>query len=591
MVRDAEGCDWATLDGDRGAVLFDGYLFDRRTLATELGLRAEAVNDSALIAAAYERWGAAIFDRLDGCYLIAVWDAAADRLLLGHDALGRHPVFYAIDRGTVWFGPNLLGLASGSGLARTPNRLSLALAFLLYWPEAGQTFFDRIRRVRPGHYLDVRGAGLQVSEQKFWDPLPAEDESWIPDSQVHDAFEPALAQAVARCMDLGAQGIMLSGGVDSVTVAALAARYGTGRGQAPLVAVSGQTGGPLSSEERMQSAVSVALGMPHLVSTTPEWRDGRDDVSLSLEEVRELPAPDHTWWVGTYTRFYRRTAAERLHLLLTGAGGDNWLGVADAHAADLLRRGHVVQLARFIKATACTGGASWSVAARRLLWVSGVRPHLDSLWSRLAPAHKQQYHRRTWMERLPAWVCPDAALREELVDRLIARRTPSLTSSGRAPRSHYLHGLRSLDNPYLHHENETAYHIEMACGLRLLSPYHDRQLVSFFNRISPRALVHGGRYKGLLRPIVARHLPNLGLENQRKEYSTIEAERQLVALRRTVAEAWATSHLHALGRLDVIDSPRARRDIEGWHERHLDHLARMFALMSADRWVSVHTTA
>ena len=81
--------------------------------------------------------------------------------------------------------------------------------------------------------------------------------------------------------------------------------------------------------------------MPHLVSTTPEWTEGRDDVSLSLEATDQLPSPSRVYWVGTSSRFYRRTSAQRLNVLLTGAGGDNWLGVADTHAADLMRNGQL----------------------------------------------------------------------------------------------------------------------------------------------------------------------------------------------------------------------------------------------------------
>src|SRR4029078_107016 len=118
----------------------------------------------------------------------------------------------------------------------------------------------------------------------------------------------------------------------------------------PLIAVSGRTGQALSYEERMQSEVVDVLGMPHVVSTTPEWTEGRDEISLSLDITSELPSPSRIYWVGTYMRFYERTAARGVNVLLTGAGGDNWLGVAEGHAADLIRRLRVLQLVEFMKA-------------------------------------------------------------------------------------------------------------------------------------------------------------------------------------------------------------------------------------------------
>ena len=193
---------------------------------------------------------------------------------------------------------------------------------------------------------------------------------------------------------------------------------------------------------------------------------------------------------------------------------------------------------------------------------AGFARSLTPRASRFAPERKARYHRRKWRERLPAWLCPDRDLREELVERLLNRRTPGLTASGSAPRSYYRHSLRSAPNPYMHYENETAHHIETSCGLRLLSPYHDRRLVSFLNRISPRALVRDDRYKGLLRPIVAKRLPQLGLERQRKHYSDEGQQRALSDLRQSIAKVWGDGRFDRLESLGVVSSAAASGEIE-----------------------------
>lgn len=590
VFRGAEDCGVASYGNpqeDGGAIVFDGYLSDRDELIRELQLPVDT-SDARLAAAAYQRWGRDVFDRLDGRYLLAVWDGRNHRLMIGHDALGRHPVFYARENGSLWFSPNVLALASSGGVPRRPNRLSLALLILFHWPEAGQTFFERIWRLRPGCYLEVNGS-LEASEHEYWHPFPADHEDWLPDEGVVEEFEAALTTALRRCMQLGAQGIMLSGGLDSITVAALAADYTRAHGRPPLVAVSGRSGRAPSAEESRQPIVTAALGMPHVVSTTAEWLQGRDGIELSLEIAPSLPSPSRIYWVGTYAAFYRRTAAQGLRVLLTGAGGDNWLGVADPHAADLLRRLRLFELARLIRADVSTGGGSLRGAARRLLWTSGLRPHVDSLAAWMLPEQKLRYHRRRWHEHLPAWVCPDRQLREEVVERLLGRRTPPLTSEGRLPPSYYRHTLRTLTNPYMHYENETAYHVETWCGLRLLSPYHDRRFVSFANRISPRALVHGARYKGLLRPIVARRLPHLSLDRQRKEYSEQDRAWQLTELRESISRAWTPSQLRELSALDIVDlRALAGASLQnGADQRYEPHIQK-FILMSAERWLRAH---
>jgi asparagine synthetase B (glutamine-hydrolysing) len=585
-VWQSAGCDLATFGDGQSAVVFDGYLFDQRATAHELGLDDEA-SSADVVAAAYVRWGDRVFDRLDGCYLAAVWDHASGILRLGHDALGRHPVFYVVDSANVWFAANILALARSGHVPTTPNRLSLALCALAYWPETGETYFQAISRVRPGHYLEV--TRTRVSEHKYWEPMPADDEPLLSEDAVHEQFEPALADSVRRCLALGAQGIMLSGGVDSVTIAALAARQLASASRPPLVAVSGRTGYRLAPEEAMQSKVADALRMPHRVSTMLEWIRQRDPLRMSLDLTPELPAPTDVWWVGTYTEFYRRTAGEGLTVLLTGAGGDNWLGVADAHAADLMRSLKVGELYQFVRADVRTGGSSVREMTRRLLWAGGMRWHLDSIWARLAPRSKAGYHRRKWTQRLPPWLAPDRQLHDELVDKLVGRRTPSLTRERRAPRSYYLHSLRTLDNPYLHHEYETAFHIESQCGLRLLSPYHDRRLVTFFNRIPPRVLIHGGRYKGLLRPIVARHLPGLGLEDQRKDYPTDIQKRKLEETRQSMAGLWPAFGLDTLDRLGVLEARRLKQQADA-RQLSFAAIARLFTVMSAEHWVNSNAT-
>ncbi len=587
VFRPGAGCEVATFGSPQhpSLALFAGYLFDLGVLRVELGV-GEDRSIADVVAAGYVRWGADIFNRLDGCYLVAIWSDDEQRLLLGHDGLGRHPVFYARCPDALWFSSNVLALAASGAVSRRPNRMSLALAALTFWPEAGQTFFEQISRLRPGHHLDVTRTTL--SERQHWDPLPHDDEPWLDEKDVLEQFEPSLKRAVDRCMALSPQGIMLSGGVDSVTVAALAARSWRARGAPPLVAVSGRTGQPLSYEERMQSSVADVLGMPHLITTTPEWTERQDEIGMSLGDTAELPSPSRIYWVGTYSRFYRWTASQGLSVLLTGAGGDNWLGVAETHAADLLRRLQLIQLTRFMKADIATGGKSVRTTSRQLLWTFGLRPHVDSLWARVAPGQKTRYHQRKWDAHLPDWICPDRTLRQALVDRLVARRTPALTPAGKAPHSYYRQGVRAASNPYMHYENETAHHVEARCGLRLLSPYHDRPLVAFFNRIPPRVLVHGNRYKGLLRPVVAKHLPKLGLENQRKYYAPAEQQRQLESLRQSIRAAMAESSFDTLIQLGILGRDVGKPGFADAAQSR-ERLVQSFALMSAERWVRHHT--
>ena len=570
--------------GRPSTVLFDGYLFDRDELCEQLHVPGTA-SCAQIVASAYQAWGVACLSRLEGAYLVAIADADSRQLFLGRDPMGRHPLFYSAGPRDVWFGANVLTLASSREVSNTPNRLSLALAAMTLWPAAGETFFADIKRLRPGYYLEV-AADRTTREQKYWDAVPETDADCLSEREALDAFEPALSRAVSRCMELAPDGLMLSGGVDSVTLAALATKYCRDHTRPPIVALSGQTD-ELLHEWDQQTQSAGALGMPHVVKRKSEWTRNRNEVELSLEVTPQLPGPSRIYWVGSAMGFFREAVHSNLHTLLTGSGADNWLSVADAHAADLLRRLRLGALRGFIRAETGTGGASYRSAARHLLWHGALRPFVDSFAMLTLPRAKARYHRSRAAATIPAWLCPDLVLRDELIEHLASRRTPALDSSGRIPRS-YLRQSLSDDNQYVHHEFETTFHVERLCGLRLLVPYHDASLVQLLRRIPPQVLLHGNKYKGLLRPVVERHLPGLGFGRQRKEYPKQGQDLVFRVLRDGVTSAWRTHQFETLSALNLVN-PRILREDAGAVNPDSGRLVRMFALMSAELWTSVHT--
>ena len=588
IFRAGEGCGMATFGNtaDPGVVLFDGYLFDRAALKREYGLAADA-SDAAIASAAYQQWGLDVLDRIDGSYLVAIWDPRANRLLLGHDPLGHHPVFYARGADGLWFSPNVLGMPAAGAVSSRPNRVSLGLAALLAWPASGETFFEDVKRVRPGHYLSVSGQGA-VHESHYWSPWLDDDDPGLTEREAREQFEPMLVDAIGRCMELAPQGILLSGGLDSVTIAALAADYATAHGTPPIRAVSGRRDYPPSDEEWMQTAVAGALRMDHLVAKESEWQGPRSVVGLSLDSVTDLPGPSRIYWAGSYMAFYRFVAARGVSVALTGSGGDNWVSVVDAYAAHAMRRFDIPALVQHMRSWTGTGGMSFRSAAHHLLWSGGARLLLDSYTARWLPSLKARYHQRRAAVTLPAWLCPDPELRDALVETRYRQRPAALTAQGRVPRNFYRHAQRSTVNPYFQYEFEVGFHVESTCGLRLLSPYHDRTVVRFLNSIPPHVLLSGQSYKGMLRPLAESRLPDLGLAAQRKTYSDELHAAQYRDLRDGVLAAWPEVRLDRLGALGVVDPAATRVPFGSAAERGFTSLASMYALMSAERWLAAH---
>src|SRR4029077_13507531 len=88
------------------------------------------------------------------------------------------------------------------------------------WPIANETYYENVRRIPPGHVLEAQGRGHRL--WRHWDPV-SEDGStaWLRDDEV-ERFDVVFERAVTRCLEGGRAGIFLSGGFDSISIAALA---------------------------------------------------------------------------------------------------------------------------------------------------------------------------------------------------------------------------------------------------------------------------------------------------------------------------------------------------------------------------------
>ena len=146
--------------------------------------------------------------------------------------------------------------------------------------------------------------------------------------------------------------------------------------------------------------------------------------------------------MGAYTRFYRFAADHGVAVALTGSGGDNWVSVGDAFAAHAMRTLDLRGLAQHMRSWTGTGGLTFKAAANHLLWSGGARILLDTYAARWMPALKHRYHFRRSHAALPAWLCPDASLKDELVETLVGQRPAALTTAGRVPRNIYRHAQR-----------------------------------------------------------------------------------------------------------------------------------------------------
>ena len=314
----------ASLDA-RFSITADARLDRRTELIAELRSSGRKVRpnvpDSELILHAYSVWGAQCVDHLRGDFSFAVWDGRTRSLFCARDHFGIKPFYYAIGSTLFLFSNTLNCLRLHPEVSATLNEAAVGdfLLFGLNYKDDTTTFRD-IQRLPPAHCLIISAGEAKC--QRYWSP-PTHSSIHYSDSRDYvEHFRGLLQEAVADRLRTDRIGILLSGGLDSSSVAALANEVSTKR--APNLDIRGFTCVDESqisdSEGRFAREVGEFLRIPveFLPMRQLELFDGWDDPELSWPEPIDNPLS---------TNFLEscRIISPRCRVLLSGEGSDNLL--------------------------------------------------------------------------------------------------------------------------------------------------------------------------------------------------------------------------------------------------------------------------
>jgi len=308
VAADAEGRR-SVARGNECTVVFDGLLHTRRAWLHELRNGAFAdLSDAELVLRAYLAWGDELLERLKGLFALVVWDGRDKTLLCARDPHGLHPFFYAKA------GDDLLLSASVEALVQHPrvpgdvDRTALADHLCHRWPKLDATYFAAVRRLPGGYALRVRNGHRRV--ERYWDPIPpGKPIDYLSDDEV-GRFDELLDEAVDRCLRAGPAAIYLSGGLDSISVAAVAKDDLDRRQMAPLLALSLVFEHPLANEEATQREVASDLGLGQEIVTISEAVGPKGLLASALEMSAQRPAPMINLWNPAYRHLAERARSQ-----------------------------------------------------------------------------------------------------------------------------------------------------------------------------------------------------------------------------------------------------------------------------------------
>jgi asparagine synthase (glutamine-hydrolysing) len=525
---------------DRVALVFNGEAYEHvelRERLRSLGHPFETRSDTEVVLRAYLEWGERFVEEVQGMFALALWDGRVEKLVLARDRLGKKPLYYALSgsggtgafaaasllrdppaegekiaaRGLV-FGSELKALVAHGGVGRALDPTSLVQYLAVESVPAPRSIYAGVFKLPAGHAAVFDRSGFRL--RRFWEaPVPARPEA-------SGAARPDLDAAALRLrelLDAAVQrrlvadvplGVFLSGGIDSTTIAALAARHAPGV-QTFSIGFSEKS----FDETRWALLAARRLGTRHAVEelSAKDCLDLLPEAAGILDEPFADPSFLPTLLLSRFTR-------KSVTVALAGDGGDELFAGYDpflAHRpASLLARAPPAALRALSRSFALLPASSRNMslqfrATQLLRGLDGPPSLRHQQWlSSFLPAEL----RALLHPDLAKLATADVAYREVLAD---ARRGQSLgLAPGSVDEALRFYLLRYLADDILVKADRAS----MAASLELRAPFLDTAVVEFAARLPWRLKLSPLHTKLVLRRAARGLVPDEILRRPKKGF-------------------------------------------------------------------------
>src|SRR5580704_13976701 len=301
-------------------ITFNGEIYNHSALRPALeraGHRYRTRSDTETILHAYQEHGADCLGLFRGMFAFAIWDARRQRLFCARDRLGIKPFYYYWDGRLFAFGSEIKALLEHPAISPVLDEDMLPEMLAFGYTSSHRTLFRNIRKLMPAHrmFLDVRRAQPELKCARYWEiPLgdgrqqDFDEREWIPETRrrLEESVEMHLMSDVPL-------GVLLSGGLDSSAIAALAQRATSRPVETFAVGYSEARFSELSHARQTASA----LGAKHRETVI-----GIDDFFGALGKLIWHEDEPLAWPSSVPLNFVSKLAAQHVKVVLTGEGSD-----------------------------------------------------------------------------------------------------------------------------------------------------------------------------------------------------------------------------------------------------------------------------
>ncbi|MGB7925014.1 MAG: asparagine synthase (glutamine-hydrolyzing) [Pyrinomonadaceae bacterium] len=553
------------------SVILNGEIYNYQSLRARLeerGHHFRSASDTEVLPHLYEEYGRGMVDHLNGMFAFALWDARRRRLLIARDRFGEKPLYWGVFDNTLLFASEPKVLLAHPAVRPSLNLDALRQYLSFDYVPAPLSIYQGIQKLTAAHTLMLEDGRIDI--QPYWrlsykkrEPVPSEDEA-------AEHLKELLADSVRmRLVSDVPLGVLLSGGVDSSTVAALAVRASSEAVKTFSISFAESS----YDESAYARAVAKFLGTDH--------HEERLSVDLAANLVSEIgswmdePLSDPSL-VPTYllSRFTRR----HVTVALGGDGGDEIFAgypmywghtVASLYARvpRLLRRGLVERIVRRLpvktknlsfdfKARRFIAGSEQDTVARHHIWFGSFTP--DEQGALLTPGVRSVTDGDIY-----------ARARHMLEEECDAEDT--------------VERMQSLDTRlYLAEDILTKVdRASMAVSLEVRAPFLDPRVAEYAASLPASYKLRGRKSKYILKRAVAPLLPPFVTRRGKKGFGVPVAEWLKGRLRPLARDLLSPERLRRAGLFDADYVTRLQDE----HERgQANHRKLLWTLLMFEIW-------
>jgi asparagine synthase (glutamine-hydrolysing) len=538
------------------SIVFNGEIYnyvDLRDILRAKGHTFRTQSDTEVILAAYSEWGVECLSHFNGMFAIALYDERRKRLFLARDRAGEKPLFYSTRGAQLRFASELKGLLADPAFSREVNPEALDCYLAMGYVPGEACILQGVHKLPPAHALTFDVASGKTNIWRYWH-LPAPPNVDGSDEELLvEELETLLADSVRRQLVADVPvGVLLSGGVDSSLVTAMAARASS-RVKTFTVGLEGY--------EKYDEAHFARLVANHFGTEHIELQAGNTspDILNLLARQYDEPLIDSSM-VPTF--LVSQLVRQHCTVALGGDGADEMFGGYEQHRRSLLLKSKVGRIPLGVrKLLAATGEAALPTGFRGRNWIRALavdfETELPSVNSHFGPRERRALLGPDW--RTPA-------------DQVRERRIPSvpdlLQRDTRMDFENYMPEdiLVKVDRA------------SMLASLEMRAPFLDFRIAEFaFGKVPSRLKANSTERKILLKRLCEKVLPPQFNANRKQGFSI-------------PLPGWLKAGPWRDFVSDVLLDPKSTFDrrvvnnlIEG-HGRHRNNSERLFGLTMFELW-------